>query len=345
MSVCTVTGATGFIGSLLVKTLLENGETVRCLVRASSNTERLNGLDVELRQTDFSDIDSLQRGIAGSDIVYHCAGCIKSLHKEEMYQVNCENTKRLTQACINSDAAPKFIFVSSMAAAGPMVGDNAPLREEWMTETPVSVYGKSKLAAEMELRKLSPNLPISVIRPPMVLGPGDKCSLKMFQAIQNSGFHCCPGWERKHYTVVFSEDVVKTLILAAEKGTRLTDCTESGDPNNSYQSGIYFVARDENPEYGELGELIGKKLGRKWTIAWHFSRPVFWAVSYIIDGVNRLRNQNSILNLDKAAEAIAGSWICSNEKAKRELGFVADGDLSGHLDEVIADYRARGWLK
>ncbi|MBR6436201.1 MAG: NAD-dependent epimerase/dehydratase family protein [Thermoguttaceae bacterium] len=345
MSVCTVTGATGFIGSLLVKTLLENGETVRCLVRASSNTERLNGLDVELRQTDFSDIDSLKSGIQGSDIVYHCAGCIKSLHKEEMYQVNCENTKRLAQACLNSDSAPRFIFVSSLAAGGPMKGKDAPLREEWMTENPVSVYGRSKLAAEMELRKISPNLPISVIRPPMVLGPGDKCSLKMFQVIQNSGFQLCPGWERKRYTVVFSEDVVKTLILAAEKGTRLTDCTESGNPENSYQSGIYFVARDENPEYGELGELIGKKMGRKWTIAWHFARPVFWTLSYIIDGVNRLRNQNSILNLDKAAEAIAGSWICSNEKAKRELGFVADGDLSSHLDEVIADYRARGWLK
>ena len=345
MSVCTVTGATGFIGSLLVKTLLKNGDSVRCLVRASSNTERLNGLDVELRQTDFSDIDSLKSGIQGSDIVYHCAGCIASLHEKEMYQTNCENTKRLAQACLNSDSAPKFIFVSSLAAAGPMAGENAPLREEWMTENPVSVYGKSKLAAEMELRKISSGLPISVIRPPMVLGPGDKSSLKMFQAIQNSGFHCCPGWERKHYTVVFSEDVVKTLILAAEKGTRLTDCTESGNPENSYQSGIYFVARDENPEYGELGELIGKKMGRKWTIAWHFARPVFWTLSYIIDGVNRLRNQTSIINLDKAAEAIAGNWICSNEKAKRELGFVADGDLSSHLDEVIADYRARGWLK
>ena len=83
MSVCTVTGATGFIGSLLVKTLLENGETVRCLVRASSNTERLNGLDVELRQTDFSDIDSLKSGIQGSDIVYHCAGCISLYTKKK----------------------------------------------------------------------------------------------------------------------------------------------------------------------------------------------------------------------------------------------------------------------
>ncbi|MBR5710183.1 MAG: NAD-dependent epimerase/dehydratase family protein [Thermoguttaceae bacterium] len=345
MSVCTVTGATGFIGSQLVKKLLENGETVRCLVRASSNTDRLNGLDVELIQTDFSDSDSLKRGIQGSDIVYHCAGCIMSLQKEEMYQTNCENTKRLAQACMNSDSAPKFIFVSSLAAGGPMPGKDAPLREEWMTENPVSVYGQSKLAAEMELRKISPNLPISVIRPPMVLGPGDKCSLAMFQGIQNSGFHCCPGWERKRYTVVFSDDVVKTLVLAAEKGTRLTDCAQSGNPENSYQSGIYYVARDENPEYGELGEIIGKKLGRKWTIAWHFARPVFWTICTVSDAISRMRGRPSIVNRDKAAEALAGNWICSDKKAKKELGFVADGDLSSNLDEVIADYRARGWLK
>ena len=345
MSVCTVTGATGFIGSLLVKKLLENGESVRCLVRASSNLDRLNGLDVEVRQTDFSDCDSLKRGISGSDTVYHCAGCITTLHKEEMYQTNCENTKRLAQVCMNSDVAPKFLYISSLAAAGPMPGKNAPLREEWMTETPVSIYGKSKLAAEMELRKISPNLPISIIRPPMVLGPGDSSSLMMFKAIQNSGFHFCPGWERKRYTVVFSQDVVNTLILATEKGTRLTDCTESGNPENSYQSGLYYVARDENPEYGELGELIGKKLGRKWTIAWHFARPVFWTISYIVDTVNRLRGRSSILNLDKAAEAIAGSWICSNKKAKEELGLVVDSDLPTLIEEVIADYRARGWLK
>ena len=345
MSICTVTGATGFIGSHLVKKLLENGETVRCLFRASSNLDRLNGLDVELLQTDFSDSDSLKCGIQGSDTVYHCAGCIAAVHKEEMFQTNCENTKRLAQACMNSDSVPKFMYVSSLAAGGPMPGKDAPLREEWMTENPVSIYGKSKLAAEMELRKISPHLPISVIRPPMVLGPDDKSALKMFQAIQDTGFHCCPGWERKHYTVVFSDDVVQTLVLAAEKGTRLTDCTESGNPKNSYQSGIYYVARDENPEYGELGEIIGKKLGRKWTIAWHFARPVFWTLSAIIDSVNRLRGRSSILNLDKAAEAIAGNWICSNEKAKKELGFVADGDLSSHLDEVIAGYRARGWLK
>ena len=273
MSICSVTGATGFIGSRLVRKLLDNGETVRCLVRASSNPERLSGLDVELIKTDFSDSESLKRGIQGSDIVYHCAGCIAAMHKEEMYQTNCENAKRLAQVCMNSDSAPKFLFISSLAAAGPMKGKNAPLREEWMTETPVSVYGKSKLAAETELRKISSNLPISIIRPPMVLGSNDKCTLLMFQAIQNFGIQCCPGCERKRYTVVTDEDVADTLILAAEKGTRLTDCMESGNPENSHQSGIYFVARDENPEYGELGKLIGEKLGRKWTIAWHFSRP------------------------------------------------------------------------
>lgn len=345
MSICTVTGATGFIGSQLVKKLLENGETVRCLIRASSNTERLNGLDVELIKTDFSDSESLKRGITGSDIVYHCAGCIMSLRKKEMHQTNCENTKRLAQVCMYSDSAPKLMYISSLAAGGPMKGKNAPLREEWMTENPVSAYGKSKLAAEMELRKISPNLPISIIRPPMVLGSGDKCSLAMFRAIQNSGFQCCPGWERKHYTVVVAEDVVDTLILAAEKGTRLTDCTESGNPENSYQNGIYYVARDENPEYGELGKLIGEKLGRKWTIAWHFARPVFWMVFTASEIFNQLRGRPSIINLDKAAEAISGSWICSNEKAKRELGLTVKGDLPTLIEDIVAGYRAKGWLK
>lgn len=345
MSVCTITGATGFIGSQLVKELLNRGETVRCLVRANSNLERLTGLDVEIRQTDFRDIDSLKRTTVGSDIVYHCAGCITSLHKEEMYQANCENTKRLAEACADRDEAPRFIFISSLAAAGPMKGADAPLREEWMTETPVSIYGKSKLAAEQELRKISSRLPISIVRPPIVFGCGDKASLLMFKSIQQTGFHCCPGWERKRYTVVFAQDVVETLILAAEKGTRLTDCTESGNPDTPYQSGIYFVARPENPEYGELGQIIGQALGRKWTVSWHFARPVFWTICFVSDAIGRIRQRPMFLNLDKAAEAIAGNWTCSNEKAKRELGLTVNSDLTSLLKEVIDDYRKRGWLK
>lgn len=370
MTLCVVTGATGFIGSQLVKQLLNQGHSVRCLVRSSSNLERIKTLGAEIYTLDFSDKTALKKSVESAQYVYHCAGCILTNHAEEMYQTNCRNTALLAQSCAEQTTPPTFVFISSLAAAGVMRQQDAPcpadsalssnwrpeifsaddlprqtyLRQEWMPELPVSVYGKSKLAAEKELRKICDKLPISIVRPPIILGPGDKCGLPMFQAIQNSGFHFCPGWERKRYTVVFAQDVVKTLIAAAEKGTRLTTCDAPGYPDNSYQSGLYFVSRGEHPEYGALGEIIGKLLGRKRTIAWHVARPIFWTVCTCSEFIGRIKGTPLYLNWDKAREAIAGSWVCSGEKAKRELGIEFSHSFEQLLTETIEDYRRRGWL-
>ncbi len=349
MSLNVVTGSTGFIGFTLVKSLLEQGENVRCLVRVGSQEDKLRQLRVEIQTVDFSDFNSLKAGVSGADRVYHVAGCIKTLHSDEMYRVNCENTKQLALACTEQNKTPVFLFVSSLAAAGPMPcnshAQSSPvLREEWMTEAPVSVYGKSKLAAERELRKLSPKLPISLVRPPIVLGPGDTNGLPMFKAISRSGWHLCPGWKRKRFTTVFADDVVKTLIAAAERGTRLTDYLESGNPHNSYQNGIYFVSRSEHPEYGQLGQMIGKALGRNRIIVWHAALPVFWIACIGGEIIGRLRGKPLILNLDKAREAEAGNWVCSGEKAQRELGLVWESDLQSLLTKTAEDYRRRGWL-
>ncbi len=141
-----VTGASGFIGSNLVDRLLAEGAEVQCLVRPSSNLTWLSSPHLTLVPGDFHDSASLAPAVADVDVVFHVAGATRAARRAGYFRGNLEATCNLLQAC--QEYGPedqKFLFVSSLAAAGPSPGH--PLTED-LEPHPVSAYGESKLAAE-----------------------------------------------------------------------------------------------------------------------------------------------------------------------------------------------------
>ena len=96
-----VTGATGFVGAALVKKLLGRGETVRCLVRRSSDASLLKEMSVELAEGDVKDYASTLEASRGADRVYHCAAAvgIGTFPRSEYYAVNSEGTRNVVRAC------------------------------------------------------------------------------------------------------------------------------------------------------------------------------------------------------------------------------------------------------
>ena len=338
-----ITGATGFIGYRLVQQLLARGETVRCLVRPSSKTKSLENLPVEIIQVDFNDLDSLVQAVRGARRAFHVAGCVASTNEKEMFNANCNVTDLLAEACIRQETPPTFLYVSSLAASGAEVHDGE-LREEWMRPQPVSVYGRSKIQAERLLRKRANDLPITIVRPPIVLGPGDRNGLPLFKGISQSNIHFCPGWKRKQFSVVLGDDVAQILILAAEKGKRLLNVPENYVPNDPSETGIYNVSRDVHLEYGELGRAVGRALGKKRIFVKYTALPVFWTVCAVAELIGQLKRKPLILNLDKYREAAAGSWTASMKKIAQELEFQPQGDFEDLLRQTAEDYRNRGWL-
>jgi len=134
---------------------------------------------------------------------------------------------------------------------------------------------------------------------------------------------------------------VEALILAAEHGKRLPN----GDVEKPYEgTGYYFAACDEHPTYYKLGRLIGTALGRRRTLTIPFATPVVRAVGAFGELTGRFRGQQSVMNWDKAREATAGSWICSAQKAKQELGFAVPCSLGDRLRQTAQWYRNAGWL-
>lgn len=113
-----VTGASGFIGKHLVRTLVEQGRDVRCLVRETSNTQYLDDLGVELFYGDLLNTDSLKGIIKDVKIVYHLAGQIHSKYSRDFYKVNFDGTRNLVEECL-PEKIERFVFLSSIAAVGP----------------------------------------------------------------------------------------------------------------------------------------------------------------------------------------------------------------------------------
>ena len=124
---------------------------------------------------------------------------------------------------------------------------------------------RSKRKGELAAQRFADRVAITVIRPPVVLGEWDRQGVTLFQTIDRLGIHLVPGWATHRYSLIHANDLANALILAAQRGSRLTPPGCQAD--QSAVRGFYFVAAEENVTYAELGRLVGKALGRRrvWT--------------------------------------------------------------------------------
>jgi len=335
MTHALVTGASGFIGTHLVQRLCEKGHDVTCLVRGTSDRSRLEPFSPRFVVGDVIQYDSIRRAMDGVDVVYHLAGTTKCLRAEQFEQVNLDGARNVAHACRERNNPPVLVLVSSLAAAGP--ADHDRLRTESDPPLPVSNYGHSKLAGEYAAMLYADDVPLTIVRPPIVLGEADRDGFALFESIARWGLHFVPSLTDARYSVVHADDLAAAMMLAAERGRRVS----SGDANQ----GIYFAAADETPTYGELGRMIGRSVGQDRVIIVRNPKSAVWCIASISELFARLRNQPHILNWDKAKEATAGSWACSSAALQRDTGFTPVKTLQARLDQTAQWYVAQGWLK
>lgn len=335
---CAVIGATGFIGRHLVAALAARGDQVCCIARPTSNISALSGLDVEVRRANFADLASFKEALSGVECVFHAAGVTKAFRPQEFEQGNVETTRHLLAACIERQTPPQVVLVSSLAAVGPSPIDRP--RTEADCPAPVSHYGRSKCAAEAAARQYAAWAPISIARPPMVFGPGERDVFAIALSIARTGVHFVPGWTARRYSLVHVADLAEGLLRIAEDGERLP---APGATTDDWSTGVYFVADDETPTYSELGRMMGRAMGRRARVVMMPPRAM-----YVAAGVNailsRLAGRPAALNLDKAREGIAGSWTCSTAKAHRELGWAPEATLEQRMSETMVWCREAGWI-
>jgi nucleoside-diphosphate-sugar epimerase len=308
-----VSGATGFIGKHLVKTLVEQGRDVRCLVRKTSDTQYLKKLGVELFYGDLLNRDSLKNIVKGVNIVHHLAGEVYSPRSGNYFKINVEGTKNLLEAC-PPENIERFIFLSSIQAAGPNQMRGILLNEQSPCK-PVTSYGKSKLEAERLIYKKykARAFPSVIIRAPMVYGPGSlKCrSAALFQRINKGNFRLI-GKDDHLISTCYLDNLIHGILLA--------------ERHKNAVGKTYFIADQKAHTLLQISNTIAQEL----MVTLPIGRvPV--AVAYLITMIllipNKILNFSRLFSWDTMRE-ITNAWACNISLIKSELGYKPSIDFN-----------------
>jgi dihydroflavonol-4-reductase len=314
-----VTGATGFLGSHLTRLLVRRGDEVRALVRPSSDLEALTELGVATVRGDVLDRRSVRRALRGVDRVFHAAGTTNlRLPREEMFALNVEGTRILLEEALRA-GVERVVYTSSVAAIGPARrGSVATEATVWDAARYGIAYVDSKHKAESVALALGQRgLPVVIVNPATVLGPGD-CGRSSTVLVRRFMRRQIPAYVDGTLNVVGVQDVARGHLLADERGR----------PGQRYILGNRNFTMDRL--FADLGRLSGidpPALKLPVRVALALAEGGQWVAGGTMPSPEEVR----IVSLN---------WACSSAKAKRELGW----RTSPHedcLEETIAWYRQR----
>lgn len=317
-----VTGATGFIGSHLAEELVKRGYEVTCLVRKTSNLRWIEGLKADIVFGDCEKEDSLADIPPGFDYVFHIAGLTKARNDEEFFCANVKGTENLLRAVSkNAAGLRRFIYLSSLAAAGPGK-DNIPVSEA-TKPMPVSNYGISKLKGEGVVQGYRDIVPATIIRPPAVYGPRDKDFFLMFRMLKK-GFY--PYLGKCYYSLLYIDDLVRGIISAS------TTKEAEGSTYFLSDGGIYSNA--------DIADEILSALDTR-AVKVRIPRRFMEVLAKIS---SRFGGDVSIINGDKIKELLHCNWTCDSSKAGAEFGFSPLVNIKEGIKWTADWYRIHQWL-
>lgn len=321
-----LTGASGFVGSHILDSLAARRIPTSILLRPSSERRFLaHHENLEVHRGSINAPGTLPAAVSGATHVIHCAGCTRAVRPSDFHRVNAEGTRHLVEA-VNA-AGPqiqRFLQISSLAVAGPSTPD-APAREA-DTPRPVSDYGRSKLAGELQVREHC-KIPYTILRPPAVYGPRDEGFFSMFKAVQ---WHVRPlPSARQALSLVFVKDLAEAVVTCL------------GLPKAAEKA--YYVASPEITTARRLAREITSQM-KRWTLPCPLPAAVLWPVCLFQEFLARLTGRASLLNLQKFHELRAPGWVCDPSLIREELALTCPTPLSAGLAETLDWYRREKWL-
>ena len=216
-----VTGATGFLGSAIVRELLKDGRKVRVLVREGTNTENIDGLDLELAYGDLRDNESLKKALRDCEVLYHAAAyySLWDKNKRLIYDINVEGTRNILQAALDLGLA-KTVYTSTVGCIGLLEnGDPANEETPFNPATLSNDYKRSKYQAEMVARDFSQNgLPLVIVNPSTPIGPRDIKPTPTGKIILDFLNRKMPAYLDTGLNLIDVGDCARGHLLAEEKG-------------------------------------------------------------------------------------------------------------------------------
>ncbi len=310
-----VTGATGFVGSSLVRLLLERGEEVRVLIREDSDRTNIDGLDIEVLTGDLTKIPSLRKACRASLGLFHVAADYRIWVKRPkvLYENNVQGTLNLMR-CAMEAGVNRIVYTSSVATLGNTNSGHAA------DETTPVLYGdmighykRSKFLAERAVDNmiLRMGLPAVIVNPSTPIGPRDVKPTPTGRILRDAALGKIPAYVNTGLNLVHVDDVAEGHILAFEKGEIGRKYILGGD-NFSLLEILSIVADWANKKPPSI------KLPRNliFPVAWLCQG---WASltngpepQITVDGL-RMAGKRMFFNSDRAATELGYTWRCAKK--------------------------------
>ena len=322
-----VTGGSGFIGSAVVRALLQHGQAVRALVRTLDRPGNLAGLDVELIEGDVLNRPSLDRALQGCQRVYHLAAIYANWlpDRSVIQRVNVDGTRNLLQACLEHNVE-RVVYTSSTAALGAHGQLPADETVQFNLVDTGDAYYLSKYQAEqVALEFAAKNLPVVIVNPTNPIGPYDIKPTPTGRLIVDVLKGRLPGYVEGGLNVIDVEDVAIGHLMAMDKG----------------RPGEKYILGNTNFSIKEYFQLIADSGGGK-APTLKIPLPIAIATAYLYEAAATVTRRPPITTVGwvKVGSHYA-FWDSS--KAIRELG-LPQTPVRASLQRAIDWFRAKGYL-
>ena len=326
-----ITGASGFVGSWLVKEAISRGLDVYAGIRASSSKALLRDSKINFSIIDFDDDLALAELLKSEqfDYIIHNAGVTRAQHDADYFRVNVDYTVKLAQLAQKEigDQLKKFVFISSIEAYGSADGTPEGVIDNNIEPSPRTTYGLSKLKAEKELITVK-GLPLIVLRPTAVFGPGERDLFAFWQTVKRFKVTPIVGNKTIKYTFVYVKDLVHVVLDAV-----LSDIKDKS----------YFVSDGRIHKMQAYLDNIASSLG---------IRPLSFVIPYLaldaasaVTGLfDKITGKKSLLNAEQIAKAKAQNWDCDISDLVQDFGYQSQYSLKEAVEETTQWYLQEGWL-
>ncbi|HYP63573.1 MAG TPA: hopanoid-associated sugar epimerase [Acidocella sp.] len=324
-----VTGATGFVGAAVARTLLAAGFSVRVTSRAGSDKRNLAALEAETVPLDLSDPASFAPALQGCRYLFHVAADYRLWVPDEaaMRRVNVDGTSALLRAAAAA-GVERTVYTSSVAALG-LTADGSPADEQTpvLPAHHVGAYKQSKYDAEAAVRTLAENgQNIVIVNPSTPVGPGDVKPTPTGQMILDAARGRIPAFVDTGLNLVHVDDVAQGHLLALHKGA----------------SGQAYILGAENMMLRDILHMVAVQSGRRPPLIRLPIAPLV-PIAAIMEQISARTGKTPLMTRDVLKMARKKMFF-SSARARRELGY-APRPAAMAVRDALSWFRKEGMLR
>ncbi len=329
MKKALVTGAAGFIGSNVVRVLLEEGVEVRGMILPGENQRNLAGLEIEKVEGDVLDPSSLDRALKGCDTLFHLAAIYQIWLKDRsrFYQVNLQGSRNMLWAARRA-GVEKVVYTSSIAAIGIKPGKAlSDEQTEFNQYDLANDYILTKyLSQEEALTFAREGLPLVVVNPAFPFGEGDVVPTPTGKMIVETANRATPVFFKGGMNIVDVKDVARGHVLAARKG----------------EVGEKYILGNENFSIKRFFRLVAKLAGVK-PPSLYMPVGMARAIGYLMERSAKKKGRAPLVTAKEVPYA-AQYLFFDVTKAREKLGLVST-PIEESLRRSIEWFRKEGYIK